>query len=48
MIVICIFVVYVFGFLGKEGKFIEVEKWKDLGGCGCFDLGFNDRGGGVV
>lgn len=48
VIVTCIFVVYVSGLPGKEGKLTEVEKRKDLGGCGRLDLGLNDRGGGAV
>lgn len=31
-----------------RGKLTEVEKRKDLGGCGRLDLGLNDRGGGAV
>lgn len=44
----CISVVNVSGLPGKEGKLTEVEKRKDLGGCGRLDLGLNDRGGGAV
>lgn len=29
-------------------KLTEVEKRKDLGGCGRLDLGLNDGGGGAV